>query len=91
MVLTVYSLMDMPRIRALIHRLFPHSRRPRAMLIGDDILRKVGAYVLGNLLVSLIAGVLTFGWLLIFGTSRWTPASVSARPATPRAIASAER
>ncbi|MEJ7650235.1 MAG: AI-2E family transporter [Nakamurella sp.] len=67
MVLTVYFLVDMPRIRALIYRLFPHSRRPRAILIGDDILRKVGAYVLGNLLVSLIAGVLTFGWLLIFG------------------------
>ena len=27
---------------------------------------KVGSYVLGNLLVSLIAGVLTFGWLLAF-------------------------
>lgn len=67
LVLTIYFLIDMPRIRALAYRLFPNSRRPRAILIGDDILHKVGAYVLGNLAVSLIAGLLTFGWLLIFG------------------------
>jgi len=63
----VYFLVDMPRIRALLYRLFPHSRRARAILIGDDIQAKVGSYVLGNLLVSLVAGGLTFGWLLIFG------------------------
>ncbi|MGI8417001.1 MAG: AI-2E family transporter [Nakamurella sp.] len=67
LVLTIYFLADMPRIRRLGYRLVPHSRRPRAILIGDDILAKVGAYVLGNLIVSLVAGALTFGWLLIFG------------------------
>lgn len=67
LVLTVYFLVDMPRIRALLYRLFPHSRRARAILIGDDIQAKVSSYVLGNLLVSLVAGGLTFGWLLIFG------------------------
>ncbi|MDQ2845371.1 MAG: AI-2E family transporter [Actinomycetota bacterium] len=66
LVLTIYFLADMPRIRRLGYRLVPHSRRPRAILIGDDILAKVGAYVLGNLIVSLVAGGLTFGWLLIF-------------------------
>lgn len=65
-VLTIYFLANMPRVRALIYRLFPHCRRPRAILIGDEIMAKVGSYVLGNLLVSLVAGVLTFGWLLIF-------------------------
>ena len=65
-VLTIYFLTDMPRVRALIYRLFPHRRRPRAILIGDEIMGKVGSYVLGNLLVSLIAGMLTFGWLLAF-------------------------
>jgi predicted PurR-regulated permease PerM len=45
----------------------PHARRPRAILIGDDILAKIGGYVLGNLVVSVIAAVLTFGWLLSLG------------------------
>ena len=67
LVLTVYFLADFPRIRALLYRLFPHSRRPRAILIGDDILAKVGGYVLGNLVISLIAGGLAYVWLLIFG------------------------
>jgi hypothetical protein len=34
----------MPRIRATLYRLVPRSRRPRAILIGDEILAKVGAY-----------------------------------------------
>ena len=67
LILTLYFLADMPRIRRLLYRLFPESRRPRAILIGDDIATKVGGYVLGNLVVSLVAGLLTFGWLLAFG------------------------
>jgi predicted PurR-regulated permease PerM len=64
-VLTVYFVADLPRIRATLYRLVPHSRRPRAILLGNEISAKVGAYVLGNLLISLIAGVLTFVFLLI--------------------------
>jgi predicted PurR-regulated permease PerM len=66
-VLTVYFVVDLPRIRAVFYRLVPRSRRPRAVLIGDQIFAKVGSYVLGNLLISLIAGALTFVWLLILG------------------------
>ena len=66
LVLTVYFLADMPRIRTLMYRMVPHTRRPRAILLGDDILAKVGGYVLGNLVISAIAGALTFGWLMAF-------------------------
>ncbi|MET0865289.1 MAG: AI-2E family transporter, partial [Nakamurella sp.] len=66
-VLTAYFLADLPRIRSMFYRLVFHSRRPRAILIGDDILAKVGGYVLGNLVISVIAGVLTFIWLISFG------------------------
>jgi predicted PurR-regulated permease PerM len=66
-VLTVYFLVDLPRIRATLYRLVPNSRRPRAILIGDQVFAKVGAYVLGNVVISVIAGVATFIWLIIFG------------------------
>jgi predicted PurR-regulated permease PerM len=66
-VLTVYFLADLPRIRANLYRLVPHSRRPRAILLGDEIFAKVGGYVLGNLLISLIAGALTFIAVLLVG------------------------
>lgn len=66
-VLTIYLLADLPRVRSLIYRVVPGSRRPRAILLGDEIMAKVGRYVLGNLVISLIAGVLTFVWLTVFG------------------------
>jgi predicted PurR-regulated permease PerM len=63
----VYFLADLPRIRATLYRLVPHSRRPRAILLGDEIFAKVGAFVLGNLITSLIAGSLTWIFLTIVG------------------------
>jgi hypothetical protein len=66
-VLTVYFLVDMPRIRTTLYRLVPHTRRPRAILIGDEVFAKVGAYVLGNVLISVITGAATFIWLTAFG------------------------
>ncbi|MHA3024212.1 AI-2E family transporter [Mycobacterium sp. BMJ-28] len=65
-VLTVYFLIDLPRIRTFLYRLVPHSRRPRAILIGDEVFAKVGAYLLGNLVISLIAGAATLIWLSAF-------------------------
>ena len=61
-VLTVYFLADMPRIRATLYRLVPRSRRPRAILLGDEIFAKVGAYAAGNVATSLIAGMATSVW-----------------------------
>jgi predicted PurR-regulated permease PerM len=65
--LTIYFVADLPRIRRGLYRLVPHSRRPRVILIGDEIFAKVGAYVLGNVVISLVAGVCTYIWLLVFG------------------------
>jgi predicted PurR-regulated permease PerM len=66
-VLIVYFLADLPRIRRGIYRLAPNSRRPRTILIGDEIFAKVGAYVLGNVTISLIAGALALAWMVILG------------------------
>jgi predicted PurR-regulated permease PerM len=60
--LTVYFLADMRRIRAAFYRLMPKSRRPRAILIGDEVVAKFGSYLFGNVLTSVIAGLATFVW-----------------------------
>ncbi|MEO9222809.1 MAG: AI-2E family transporter [Mycobacteriaceae bacterium] len=65
-VLTIFFLANMPQIRATFYRLIPGSRRPRAILLGDEILGKVGAYVLGNVVISVITAVGTLIWLEIF-------------------------
>jgi predicted PurR-regulated permease PerM len=67
LVLSIYFLAGLPRIKLFAYQLVPHSRRPRVILIGDEILAKVGGYVLGNVITSVIAGLGTFFWLLAFG------------------------
>ncbi|MHA7664073.1 AI-2E family transporter [Mycolicibacterium sp. HS_4_1] len=66
LVMMVYFLADMRRIRAGFYRCLPNSRRPRAILIGDEVVAKLGDYLLGNVATSLIAGVATFVWCLAF-------------------------
>jgi len=67
LILTAYFMADLPRVRATLYRLFPAPRRPRAILLGDQILVKVGGYVLGNVVISVISAVTTFIWLTVFG------------------------
>jgi predicted PurR-regulated permease PerM len=67
LVLTIYFLVGLPSIKLFFYRLIPHSRRPRVILITDQILNKVGGYVLGNVATSVIAGLGTFIWMIIFG------------------------
>ena len=66
-VLTVYFLAALPEMRRAAYRLAPASRRPRAVLIGDAICVRFGGYVLGNVVMSVIAGTATFLWLLVTG------------------------
>ncbi len=67
LILTAYFLGNLPAIRRTIYRFVPSTRRPRAILIGDQMFAKIGGYVLGNVLISLIAGGVTFVWLIVFG------------------------
>jgi predicted PurR-regulated permease PerM len=66
-VLSIYFLVEMPRIHRTLYRLFPAHRRERARLIGDEIFAKVGGFVVGNLITSAVAGLGTFLWLVAFG------------------------
>jgi predicted PurR-regulated permease PerM len=66
-VLTIYFLAGLPRIKLFLYRLAPHSRRPRVILLGDEIFTKVGGYLLGNVLTSVIAGAGTCLWMLASG------------------------
>jgi predicted PurR-regulated permease PerM len=60
LVLSIYFMADMPRMRRGLVRLFPHRRRPQVAEIINVVVDKVGAYMIGNLIISLFAGVATF-------------------------------
>jgi predicted PurR-regulated permease PerM len=65
--LVIYFLADLAKIKDAVYRLFPKHRRPRVGLLGDEIIARVGGYVLGNVLTSLVAIVGSYIVLLILG------------------------
>ncbi len=67
LILTLYFLSSYPNIKRSAYRLIPRSRRPRVGLLADEVLTRVGGYVLGNIATSIVAGVVAFIFLLIVG------------------------
>jgi predicted PurR-regulated permease PerM len=67
LVLTIYFTVNLPSMRTTVARVLGRSDREEFHGIYDQTIRKVGAYVLGNLFISAIAGVTTFIFLLIIG------------------------
>ncbi|MGI8578009.1 MAG: AI-2E family transporter [Nocardioidaceae bacterium] len=67
LVLTLYLLVAMPRVKTAAYQLVPHSRRPRVVYLSEEITRRVGGYVLGQLCVATINGVLSYIILRILG------------------------
>jgi len=67
LVLTIYFLVALPSVRRVFLALIPRSRRTRVALLTDDVFTRVGGFVLGNLLTSVVTGAGTAIWLGIFG------------------------
>jgi predicted PurR-regulated permease PerM len=65
--LTIYFLIALPGVKTLWLSLIPRSRRERVALLTDEVFDRVGGFMLGNLLTSVISGIGTYVWLLIFG------------------------
>jgi predicted PurR-regulated permease PerM len=63
LVLTIYFMADIPRIRRGVVRVFPAARRTRVGEIVDIAVEKVGGYMIGNIVISLFAGAATFACL----------------------------
>ena len=58
--LTFFMILEGPRWMERIYGLLPEESQPRWRRVGNDIYRTVGGYVSGNLLISLIAGLVSF-------------------------------
>jgi len=66
-VLTIYFLLALPRMRGTAVAVFDPEDRERAGRVLDESLEKIGGYVSGNILISMIAGILAFIALSIIG------------------------
>jgi predicted PurR-regulated permease PerM len=70
-VLTLYFLAALPQLKKGMYSLAPASRRARVGKLGDEILRRVGGYVIGAFLVALLAGTVSAIFLLIVGLGQY--------------------
>jgi predicted PurR-regulated permease PerM len=65
--MTFFMILEGPTWVERFYSLLPERSQPRWRKVGHDVYRTVGGYVTGNLLISVIAGVLTTLVLLIMG------------------------
>ncbi len=65
--LTLYFMANLPAMKRAAYRGVPRSRRARVGILSDDILERVGGYVLGCLTIAGVAGVTSFVMLLLLG------------------------
>ncbi len=73
-VLTLYFLASLPKVKHSAYQLAPASRRGRVTELGDRILGSVGAYVSGAFLVAMAAGITSLVFLLLVGLSQYAVA-----------------
>lgn len=64
LILTLYFLASLPKIKRTLYHLAPRTRRQRVELLGNEIIGRVGGYVSGAATIGLIAGVTSYIWLL---------------------------
>ncbi len=66
--LTFFMLLEGPPLVGRFYESLPAGTRPSWQRVGNDIYRTVGGYVTGNLLISLIAGVVSAIVLFALGS-----------------------
>ena len=77
LVLTIYFMAALPRLRHGVMRLFPRAHRAKFGRIADVMVDKVGAYMIGNLLISLAAGLAAFAVFSALGVPFAVPLSLA--------------
>ena len=67
--LTIYFLIALPGVKKLWLSLITRSRRERVGLLTDEVFDRVGGFMLGNLLTSVVSALGTYIWLRHFWRS----------------------
>ncbi len=67
LVLTLYFLAAFPRVKQAAYAMVPSSRRPRVVSLSEEIMRRTGAYAIGQAAVATVNGILSFVMMSIVG------------------------
>jgi predicted PurR-regulated permease PerM len=67
LVLTLYLTASLPTVKEVCYQAVPASRRDRVRVLGDEITRRVGGYVIGQIAVASTNAICTYILLRILG------------------------
>jgi len=63
LVLTLYFLSSLPKVKEAAYGMVPSSRRPRFISLSEEIMRRVGSYAIGQVAVATINA--TCSWVMM--------------------------
>ncbi|GAB2757047.1 hypothetical protein GCM10027039_15390 [Terrabacter koreensis] len=63
LVLTLYFLASLPAVKQAAYALVPASRRPRTVSLSEEVMRRVGSYAIGQVVVAAINAF--FAWIMM--------------------------
>ena len=67
LVLTLYLLASLPRVKNAAYALVPASRRPRVVSLSEEIMRRVGTYAIGQVGIATLNAVASWVMMTIVG------------------------
>ena len=67
LILTLYFLATLPRIKHAAYAAIPASRRPRIVSLSEEIMRRTGAYAAGQGLVATINAIASYVMMTVVG------------------------
>jgi predicted PurR-regulated permease PerM len=67
LVLTLYFLSSLPKVKHAAYGMVPASRRPRFISLSEEIMRRVGSYAIGQVAVASINAVCSWIMMSIIG------------------------
>ncbi len=67
LVLTLYLLASLPRVKSAAYALVPASRRGRFVALSEEIMRRVGSYAIGQVSIAALNAVMSWLMMTIVG------------------------
>ena len=75
-VLTIYFMLDLPRLRRGLLRLLPSAHRAPTGRIADIVINKVGGYMIGGIVTAMLAGTSAFIVFTVLGVPYAVPLAI---------------
>ena len=67
LVLTLYFLASLPRVKQAAYAMVPSTRRARFVSLSEEIMRRVGSYAIGQVSIATLNAILSFVMMSLVG------------------------